>query len=73
MQARTRAGLAVTRARGQKGNRTPLCAEEPRVQMACILSADQRLTVLDICRVLRISQAICYRYVAWGRWTANTR
>jgi DNA invertase Pin-like site-specific DNA recombinase len=73
IQERTRAGLAVARARGKKGGRTPLCAEEPRVRMACTLYADQNLTVLDICRVLRISQATFYRYVALGRRTTNTR
>ena len=44
-----------------------------RVRMACTLYADQSLTVPDICRVLRISQATFYRYVALGRRTANTR
>jgi DNA invertase Pin-like site-specific DNA recombinase len=73
IQERTRAGLAVARARGKKGGRTPLGAEEPRVRMACTLHADPSLTVLDICRVLRISQATFYRYVALGRRTANTR
>ena len=73
IQERTRAGLAVARARGKKGGRTPLCAEEPRVRMACTLYADQSLTVLDICRVLRISQATFYRYVALGRRVTNTR
>ena len=58
---------------GKKGGRTPLGAEEPRVRMACTLYADQSLTVPDICRVLRISQATFYRYVALGRRTAKTR
>jgi DNA invertase Pin-like site-specific DNA recombinase len=73
IQERTRAGLAVARARGKQGGRTPLGAEEPRVRIACTLHADPSLTVLDICRVLRISQATFYRYVALGRRTANTR
>jgi DNA invertase Pin-like site-specific DNA recombinase len=73
IQERTQAGLAVARARGKKGGRTPLGAEEPRVRMACTLYADQGLTVSDICRVLRISQATFYRYVALGRRTAKTR
>ena len=73
IQERTRAGLAVARARGKKGGRTPLGAEEPRVRMACTLYADQSLTVPDICCVLRISQATFYRYVALGRRTAKTR
>jgi DNA invertase Pin-like site-specific DNA recombinase len=73
IQERTRAGLAVARARGRQGGRTPLDAEEPRVRMACTLHADPSLTVLDICRVLRISQATFYRYVALGRRTTDTR
>jgi DNA invertase Pin-like site-specific DNA recombinase len=73
IQERTRAGLAIARTRGKKGGRTPLGAEEPRVRMACTLYADQSLTVPDICRVLHISQATFYRYVALGRRTAKTR
>ena len=73
IQERTRAGLAVARARGKKGGRTPLHAEEPRVRMAYTMYADQSLTVLDICRVLRISQATFYRYVALGKRAANGR
>jgi DNA invertase Pin-like site-specific DNA recombinase len=73
LQERTRAGRAVARARGKQGGRTPLGAEEPRVRMACTLYADQGLTVPDICRVLRISPATFYRYVALGRRTAKTR
>ena len=73
IQERTRAGLAVARARGKKGGRTPLGVEEPRVRMACTLYADQSLTVPDICRVLRISQATFYRYVALGRRATHTR
>ena len=72
MQERTHAGFAVARAHGEKGGRTPRRAEEPRVRMAYTMYVDQRLTVLDICRVLRISQATFYRYVALGRRAAQT-
>ena len=71
IQERTQAGLAVARARGKKGGRTPRRAEEPRVRMAYTMYVDQRLTVRDICRVLRISQATFYRYVALGRRAAE--
>jgi DNA invertase Pin-like site-specific DNA recombinase len=67
MQERTHAGLAVARARGKKGGRTPRHAEEPRVRIAYTMYVDQSLSVRDICRVLRISQATFYRYVALGR------
>lgn len=72
VQERTRAGLAVARARGKKGGRTPLRAEEPRVRMAYTMYADQSLTVCEICRVLRISQATFYRYVALGKRAAHS-
>jgi DNA invertase Pin-like site-specific DNA recombinase len=72
IQERTRVGLAVARARGKKGGRTPRRAEEPRVRMAYTMYVDQSLPVLDICRVLRISQATFYRYVALGRRAAET-
>jgi len=71
IQERTRAGLAVARARGKRGGRKPLRPEEPRVPMAYTLYADQRLTVPDICHTLRISQATFYRYVALGRCAAD--
>lgn len=72
IQERTRAGLAVARARGKRGGRKPLCPGDPRVQMASTLYADQRLTVPDICHTLHISQATFYRYVALGRRAADT-
>jgi len=71
IQERTRAGLAVARARGKHGGRKPLRPEEPRVQMASTLYADQQLTVPDICHTLRISQATFYRYIALGRRAAD--
>ena len=72
IQERTQAGLAAARARGKKGGRKSRRAEEPRVRMACTMYVDQSLTVRDICRVLRISQATFYRYVALGRRAAET-
>jgi DNA invertase Pin-like site-specific DNA recombinase len=72
IQERTQAGLAVARARGKKGGRTPRRAEEPRVWMAYTMYKEQSLTVQDICRVLRISQATFYGYVALGRRAAKT-
>jgi DNA invertase Pin-like site-specific DNA recombinase len=72
MQERTHAGLAVARARGKKGGRTPRHAEEPRVRIAYTMYVDQSLSVRDICRVLRISQATFYRYVALVQRAAAT-
>ena len=73
IQERTRAGLAVARARGKHGGRKPRRAEEPRVRMAYTMYVDQCLTVVDICQTLRISQATFYRYVALGRRSAEGR
>jgi DNA invertase Pin-like site-specific DNA recombinase len=71
IQERARAGLAVACARGKRGGRKPLRPEDPRLQMAYTLYADQRLTVSDICHTLRISQATFYRYVTLGRRAAD--
>ena len=72
IQERTRAGLTAARARGKHGGRQALQPEEPRVRMAYTMYADRRLTVRDICRTLRISQATSYRYVALGRRAADS-
>jgi DNA invertase Pin-like site-specific DNA recombinase len=71
IQERTRAGLAAARARGKTGGVKPLHPDEPRVRMAYTMSVDQRLTVPDICRMLRLSPATFYWYVALGRRTAE--
>jgi DNA invertase Pin-like site-specific DNA recombinase len=71
IQERTRAGLAAARARGKHGGRQPLRPEDPRVRMASMMYGDQRLTVPEICRTLRISPATFYRYVALGRRAAD--
>jgi DNA invertase Pin-like site-specific DNA recombinase len=71
IQERTRAGLAVARARGKHGGRQPLRPDDPRVRMAYTMYGDPRLTVADICRTLRISPATFYRYVALGRRAAD--
>ena len=71
IQERTRAGLAAARARGKHGGRQPLRPEDPRVRMASMMYGDQRLTVPEICRTLRISPVTFYRYVALGRRAAD--
>jgi len=71
IQERTRTGLAAARARGKQGGRQPLRPEDPRVRMAYTMYGDQRLTVPEICRTLRISPATFYRYVALGRRAAD--
>lgn len=63
IQERTHAGLNAARARGRKGGRRPIAAEEPRVQVAKSMHADKKLAIADICRTLKISRATFYRYV----------
>lgn len=64
IQERTRAGLEAARARGRKGGRKPIAADDPRVQTAKKMHADKSLSIGDICRTLRISRATFYRYLA---------
>ena len=71
IQERTRAGLAAARARGKRGGRRPRRPDNLRVRMASMMYGDQRLTVPESCRTLRISPATCYRSVALGRRAAD--
>src|SRR5690349_23944654 len=63
IQERTNAGLAAARARGRKGGRKPISADDPRVQMAKKLHTDKTVPVADICKTLRISRPTLYRYL----------
>jgi DNA invertase Pin-like site-specific DNA recombinase len=64
IQERTRAGLEAARARGRKGGRKPIAADDPRVQTAKKMHADKSMPIADICKTLRISRATFYRYLA---------
>ena len=64
IQERTRAGLDAVRARGRKGGRKPIAADDPRVQTAKRMHADKSMPIGDICKTLRISRATFYRYLA---------
>jgi DNA invertase Pin-like site-specific DNA recombinase len=64
IQERTRAGLKAARARGRKGGRKPIAADDPRVQTAKKMHADKSMPIADICKTLRISRATFYRYLA---------
>lgn len=64
VQERTRAGLEAARARGRKGGRKPIAADDPRIQTAKKMHADKSLSIGDICKTLRISRATFYRYLA---------
>lgn len=64
IQERTRAGLAVARARGRKGGRLPIPADAPKVKMAKRMHEDHGMDIAQICDTLKISRATFYRYIA---------
>ena len=64
IQERTKAGLAVARARGRRGGRPRLESEEARVLAAKKLAKDTSMSIDDICRTLNISRSTYYRYLA---------
>jgi DNA invertase Pin-like site-specific DNA recombinase len=64
IQERTKAGLAAARARGRRGGRPPLAANDPRLVLAKKLHGDRTLSIDDVCRTLRISRSTYYRYVS---------
>jgi DNA invertase Pin-like site-specific DNA recombinase len=64
IQERTKAGLAIARARGRHGGRPRLNSEEARVLAAKKLAKDTSLSIDEICRSLKISRSTYYRYLA---------
>ena len=60
-QERTRAGLKAARARGKKGGRKPLTADDPRVKMAKMLHENKGLPITSICKQMQISRTTFYR------------
>lgn len=64
IQERTKAGLEAARARGRKGGRKPLDADDPRIQMAKTMHQDKGMKVGDICKTLKISRTTFYRYLS---------
>jgi DNA invertase Pin-like site-specific DNA recombinase len=64
IQERTKAGLSAARARGRKGGRKPITADDPRVQTAKRMHQDHGMGIKQICRTLKISRATFYRYLA---------
>jgi len=59
MRERTRAGLAVARARGRNGGRKPVVGSHPKVKMAKRMHEDKSLSPTEICSSLKISRATC--------------
>ncbi|MGB6064154.1 MAG: recombinase family protein [Desulfomonilaceae bacterium] len=64
IRERTRAGLSAARARGRKGGRRPVSADDPRIRMAKKMHEDRSLSVAEICASLKISRATYYRYLS---------
>tara|TARA_R110002095_G_scaffold618_2_gene3000 strand:- start:914 stop:1486 length:573 start_codon:yes stop_codon:yes gene_type:complete len=64
IQERTKAGLSAARARGKKGGRKAITAEDPRVVMANEMHKNKTISVQKICETLNISRATFYRYLA---------
>jgi DNA invertase Pin-like site-specific DNA recombinase len=64
IQERTRAGLKAARARGRKGGRLPIVSTDPKVQTAKRMHKDHGMSINKICKILKISRATFYRYVA---------
>ncbi len=66
IRERTRAGLDAARARGRKGGRPRLEADNvkrKKIEMAKALYADPSHSIEDICKTLHISRATLFRYV----------
>ena len=67
IQERTKAGLAAARARGRKGGRTPMTANDRRIVLANKLLKDKSIGVDKICATLKISKSTLYRYAGIER------
>ena len=68
IRERTQAGLAAARARGRVGGRRKARALDSaeKVATAQRMYEDQRNSIADICKTLRVSQATLYRYLQTG-------
>lgn len=60
---RTKAGLEAARARGRKGGRPKLKADDIKITIAKQLHASNSTKITDICHTLHISKATLYRYL----------
>jgi len=63
IQGRTRAGVAVARARGKKGGRPKISPSQPRIVLAQRLYEDKSISLDDICETLKVSRSTLYRYL----------
>ncbi len=63
IQERTKAGLAAARARGKKGGRKKVLETDPKVLTARKMHQNHKMSINDICNILKISRATFYRYL----------
>ena len=63
IQERTKAGLDAARARGKKGGRKAITANDPRVVTAKEMHKNKTINIQKICSTLNISRATFYRYL----------
>lgn len=64
IQERTKAGLAVARARGRHGGRPRVESEKGKVAAVKKLAGDKSIPIDEICKSLNISRSTYYRYLA---------
>jgi DNA invertase Pin-like site-specific DNA recombinase len=64
IQERTKAGLAAARARGRRGGRPPLDADQAKVLATRKLHGDTSISITDLCKTLNISRSTYYRYLS---------
>ena len=72
IRERTMAGLSAARARGKKGGRKPVPADDPKVRTAKKLHADKSISINDICKTLKISRATLYRYLSMSSESSSS-
>lgn len=63
IQERTKAGLDAARARGMKGGRKPIAADDPKILISKTMHNDKKMKISDICNTLEISRTTFYRYL----------
>lgn len=63
VQERTKAGLAAARARGRTGGRKPIDTNDSRVIAAKTMAKNEKLSIEDICKNMKISRATYYRWL----------
>uniref|UniRef100_UPI0039F6E59D recombinase family protein n=1 Tax=Piscirickettsia salmonis TaxID=1238 RepID=UPI0039F6E59D len=63
IQERVNAGLKSARSRGKKGGRPSLSPMDSNVITAKALHKDHNLSISEICKRMKISKAMLYRYL----------